>query len=181
MNVNLLPNKSRLEFRKLRIISTIKKSSYFVVAIFLLILLITFIANIYYSRRLKNSQRELSSAQNQYSQFIDEIDELQALRFRVKKVVEVLDKRYTVSDKLENIKDIIGLQTAITKMEIDGKKGELTAIADDYQSLSSIEERLSRQSNDEDSPFSKISFKNLGQQEDGSWLFSAEFIFDNEI
>jgi Tfp pilus assembly protein PilN len=180
MNVNLLPNKSRLEFRKLKIISLVKKGSYFFVGLFLIISLATFSLNLYYSTNLKKNQSGLASAQSQYSQYVDKIDELQSLRFRVKMVAEVLARRQTVSGNIDDIKRIIGSETTITRMKIDNKKAEITAIASSYKDLSLIEEIMKKEEKNDQTLFSEINFKNLGQEENGGWLFSCEFTFKDE-
>jgi len=180
MSVNLLPNKSRLEFRKLRIIGLIKKGSYFFVGLFLILLLITLSLNFYFSGDLKKNQSALASAQSQYSQYVHKIDELQSLRFRVKMVAEVLDRRQTVGDNLDEIKRIIGSETTITKMKIDSKKAEITGVANNYTSLSLIEKTMEKEDKNDQGLFSEIYFNNLGQQETGDWLFSCEFVFEDE-
>ncbi len=180
MSVNLLPNKSRLEFRKLKMISLVKKGSFIFVGVFLLILVATFFLNIYHSSLLKKNTAGLLSARTQYSQFADRIDELQSLRFRVKMVAGVLDDRRTVGGKVEQIKRIIGEETVISKMKIDYKKGDINGIVDGYTALSLIEKRIEDENKNKAGIFTEITFKSLGQEEDGGWSFSCEFVFKNE-
>jgi len=139
MNVNLLPNKSRLEFRKLKMIGLVKKSSFIFVGVFLLILVVTFSLNIYYSSFLKKNTAGLLSVQSQYGQFANRIDELQSVRFRVKMAAGVLDKRRTVGGKVEQIKRIIGEETVISKMKVDYKEGDIQGTVVSYTALSLFE------------------------------------------
>lgn len=177
MSVNLLPNKSRLEFRKLKMISLARSGSFVFAGTFLLVLAVTFFLNIYYSGLLKKNAAGLLSSQSQYSQYADKIDELQSLRFRVKMVAGVLDERQTVSGRIKEIKGLIGVEAVISRMKINYEKADISGTIDNYAALSLVEKRIEKENKNEQSMFKEITFSSLGQEEDGSWSFYSEFIF----
>ncbi len=177
MSVNLLPNKSRLEFRKLKIIGLVRRGSFVFVGVFLVVLAVTLFLNIYHTSLLKKNTASLLASQSQYGQFADKIDELQALRFRVKMVAGVLDERQTVSGRIHEIEKLMGDGSVISKMDINYEKADINGFVDNYSALSRIEKGIEKENKNKESIFSEIIFNSLGQEENGSWSFSSEFVF----
>ncbi len=171
LSVNLLPSKSRLQLKQLKIVRRVNLGVGIGLGVFLLAALIVFTLDFYSQFQIKKNTEALLSAKGQFIQFADRIDELQNLRFRTKLVAQAMEKRHLFAPELKEFESLLGKEVTYSSLNLEEKqisvKGELPGLS----SFKDFEEKV------EKGNYSTIVLKNLGVNEKGVVSFSLEISF----
>lgn len=140
--INLLPNKSRLQLRQMRVIQKLNLVAVGLLVGFSFVALGVFVSEFYLRRQVKKNQGELRKAKAEFGQFLDKIDELQNLRFRVKLVAETLKKRVTTTAHMTTVEEILGEEGSVEQLEINADELALKGNIPHLTALDKLEARL---------------------------------------
>jgi len=169
--INLLPNQSRIDFQRLKLVKKTRQIAFIFLSGFLTISLVIFAFLFYFSQQVKKNEASLNAARSEFSRFLPTIEEQQNLRFRVKLAAQILEGRPLVSEQVAWLKDFIGEGGTIDRLRVKAGGLEVSGIIDSYAYLEQLEEKARMEENKKDSRYKEITLGSLGQKTDGSWEF----------
>lgn len=170
--INLLPDKSRIGFQRAKIAKRARQIAFSFLGLFLLIVLLVTLSRFYFSRQVKKNSLSLVAAQREFAQFLPTIDEQQNLRLRIKLAAQILEKRFLVSEQLDQVNQLLGEEGFLSRLTIKNKEIQASGVINDYVSLKEIEERIEEEKREKSMGYDEIEFDHLRQDKDGHWKFS---------
>jgi len=169
--INLLPKKSRLQLRQMRIIKQASLAAGVILGAAFLLAIAVLGLDFYSRRRGKRNQQGLEAAKAEYIQFSDRINELQELRFRTKLVAQTLEKRLLFGPGLTRAEELLEDNAVLASLSVEAGKFEISGTLLGVSQLEKLEEKIMT------TDFKNVVLENLGVDQDGKVTFSLEVQF----
>jgi hypothetical protein len=171
--INLLPDKSRLDFQKFKLASRAREIAFAFLGVFLVLTAIVFIAKFFVNFRLNQANKHLLEAKQEFSNYLPVVDEQQKLRLKVKTVASILEKRAMPGKKLSHTSELIGDDISIFKAVIDTKTARYELKTGSLQAVKTLEGKLEEEKLNNE--YDEFYVSNLVKGQDNAWTFNLFF------
>lgn len=168
--INLLPHQSRLDFERLKKEEKWRKIATFVLGGVIISSLVVIFLRLFFSWQIRKNSQRLNEVKREFAQFLPLIEQGQNIRFRVKLVADILEKRISRETQWQKIKEILGDDTSLSWVKIGGREIEIGGMIRSYSRLKEIENLLEEEKKKEN--YQQIEFDSLTQTKTGEWDFS---------
>jgi Tfp pilus assembly protein PilN len=176
--INLLPNKSKIEFVRIQRAKVIRVIAFWTALAFVVVSGIVLALSFLLSYQIKQRKKRIEALKMQFSDLSPQVANQQWIRVKVKAVADILQSRHSFSDGIEKALSIFGDDPVVIKrMATDGSSVDLRGFLLTSVALRNLEDRLKNKDFLDTAGFESVLLDQAGRGKEGKWSFSIKIKF----
>jgi Tfp pilus assembly protein PilN len=176
--INLLPNKSKIEFIRIQRAKVVRVIAFWTALVFVVVSGVVLTLNFFLSHQIKKHQKRIGALKVQLSDLSPQIANQQWIRVKVKAVADILQSRRSFSSDVEKTLSIFADDpVTIERIAVGGDSVELRGFLLTSTALKNLEDRLEDEDFLSTLGFESVLLNQAGRRGDGKWSFSIKVNF----